>query len=196
MRLLSLLIALLIPLAAYGSNCFCGPYISGFVGWDFYKTHEKSANGLMGGGAIGYSWTPCWRFYLGARAGYRGFASDQLGYPNDPELGRPRLLRRHGGFVDLLGGLTWQCDWLTYLLVGGRGDRFQYLVDHPVLDEPLDNQRKWSGGPRFGIGVQKAVDCRLRLGAEYVFDYGDVDFRARSFKIDSHQVAFTVSYYL
>jgi len=189
MRYLTVLIALLIPLSAHCWGPFDGVCVSGVLGWDFAHFKEKSGafssengNGFYGGVSIGWGHTWCGLLHLGGRVGYRSYTGDQADFAPAGSV-----VKEHGFFGDLLLGAQFCSHWLGYAIVGGRGDRFELIGDD-----------SWDWGPRFGVGLQRALWCGLSVGVEYICDFNKLEVSSRGssriprptgFDVDSHQLA-------
>lgn len=221
---------LLFPLIAHCQSClvlpatpcrntpFDGAVVSGLVGWDFMHAKEKRRNirfssplrisygdgdGFFGGGSIGYGRTLCYHIHLGGRIGYRGYVTDRLILPpSGTAIEAPsRYTKLNGAFGDLLVGTTCYCNWLGYLILGAQPDQFKLLGGVNTNSSPFRNQKMWAWSPRFGLGIERAIDCHVSLGLEYIFAFSNktwhetnTDEDRRHISTQNHQIAATFNF--
>lgn len=235
LAILSLSLLLLLPSVAFceselrlptthnGRSLFDGLVVTGGVGWDFMRVEEGSrnlqdpvpgvfatvksnGNGFFGEGSLGYGRVIC-SIYLGGRIGYRGCVKETALLRRVTGQPLRRYSLRYGAFGDFIFGTTCLPGWLGYGILGAQPDNYKFFGGENVI--PFRNQKMWVWSPRLGLGIQRALDCHVSLGAEYRFSFsnkiwhqtkfalggppgGDLD--QRRLKTQNHQIALTFNF--
>jgi len=204
---------------------FCGFYLGGGVGWDWFRLQERrqnqfnpsfpfflfsnaSANGFQGEGHIG--WMGQWgRGHLGARVGYRGFGRDRVERMQLFASGQADFWKIQGAFFDVTPGIS-ICDrWLLYATLGFGATQYQYFGRFTRGDMGIfRDEKRWSYLPRFGAGLEWNFWRCLTAGFQWTYLFpgrpvysgpskgpSERDQNTRWEKVRGNQISFTLNWY-
>lgn len=218
--------ALMLPSSPCRISPFDGVVISGAVGWDFMTLTERrrnlvfvfpngtwtskgSGNGFFGQGSIGYGRTFACKFHAGGRLGFSRY-SDSEGAILTPNFAVAEFFglytKKYGPFAELRLGVVPQDCWLIAFIFGAQAERHNFLGG-PGQPNPYRNSTVWVWGPRFGVGVERALDHRVSLGFDYLttfstkifpetFNGTTGDEEHRRVTAQSHRIALTFNFRL
>jgi len=203
---------------------FCGFYLGGGVGWDYFTLSERrqnqtnpdfpffffskaSASGFQGEGHIG--WMGQWgRCHFGARVGYRGFSRDRVVRMPTFSAAWADLWKVQGAFFDVTPGVSICNRWLGYFIFGFGATQYHYFGRIQRDGIIFRDERRWSYLPRLGAGVEWNFWRCLSAGFDWTYLFPgkpvysgpsrgptETDQNTRWEKVRGNQIALTLNWY-
>lgn len=184
-----ILLTSLFPIVAFASSGGCSPfsgfYMSGEIGWDYFKTQLKNTNivlpggsstffygkenGFQGGGFLG--WTRSFGMpHIGARVGYQAYGRAEVVNIPFVRSNRIKFRKMQSLSFDLLPGLRLFDPILIHAILGAGYGQYRLVG----LTQPATffrNQKRWAWFPRVGAGAQWAFWPCLTVGFEWSYQF-------------------------
>jgi len=215
------LLLLLLAHSVASAHSFCGPVLSGAVGWDFFRDQERreffgnpsffaisngSANGFCGGGFLGWL-EPLGRFRYGGRVGYLGYSDDRIREMPLFQANRADFWKIQSVLFEITPALTFCRCWLVRAIFGFGFTQHQYF-GREITGRVFRNERLWAAFPRFGAGLEWNFWRCLSAGFDWTYNFpGNVvyqgpkegpserDGNRRRQQVRGNQILFTLNWY-